>query len=260
MLPTARIAKDTQGSTKGRFLQYAAPAFRRRHWARRIARFLVVIAMISSAWQWGPRAFVQIGYLRAQHRCMTYAPPVSEVVFESDPDAAALLAERCQEYHLASLYSAFGRGAPFSHWRPPASHRPKALDKLIPKFGFYGTAFMHAMRTPAGNERLVIISMGYGASVELNGYGLGMGAHVYTPASWRLGSAMLLTSEEGGLSLRYMPLENRLRIFAGQIDPSDSSHFTVPYELNGKPGVIEGRLRDDESVTMSVGSGPAETW
>jgi hypothetical protein len=38
---------------------------------------------------------------------------------------------------------------------------------------------------------------------------------------------------------------NRLRLFAGQPDVADASHFTIAYELDGRPGVIDGWLRDD---------------
>ena len=38
---------------------------------------------------------------------------------------------------------------------------------------------------------------------------------------------------------------NRLRLFAGQPDPADPSHFTIGYDLDGRPGVIDGWLRDE---------------
>ena len=38
---------------------------------------------------------------------------------------------------------------------------------------------------------------------------------------------------------------NVLRVFAGQPDPADPTHFTIPYELDGRGGVIDGWLKDD---------------
>ena len=38
---------------------------------------------------------------------------------------------------------------------------------------------------------------------------------------------------------------NRLRFFPGQADAADPSHFTIPYRLDGRDGVIDGWLRDD---------------
>jgi hypothetical protein len=40
----------------------------------------------------------------------------------------------------------------------------------------------------------------------------------------------------------------KLRIFAGQADPADGSHFTIPYQLDGNAGTIDGRVRDDGIV------------
>ena len=38
---------------------------------------------------------------------------------------------------------------------------------------------------------------------------------------------------------------NVLRVFAGQPDPADPSHFTIPYRLDGQDGVIDGWLKDN---------------
>ena len=38
---------------------------------------------------------------------------------------------------------------------------------------------------------------------------------------------------------------NVLRVYAGQPDPADPTHFTLPYRLDGREGVIDGWLKDD---------------
>jgi hypothetical protein len=38
---------------------------------------------------------------------------------------------------------------------------------------------------------------------------------------------------------------NILRFHGGRVDPNDPSHFTIPYQLDGRDGVIEGRVKDD---------------
>jgi len=40
------------------------------------------------------------------------------------------------------------------------------------------------------------------------------------------------------------------RLYAGQLDPIDESHFTIRYELDGKSGVIDGWLMPDDSVKL----------
>ena len=39
-----------------------------------------------------------------------------------------------------------------------------------------------------------------------------------------------------------------VRIFAGQADPDDRSHFWLDYEADGKPGTIDGWLTDNDTV------------
>ena len=38
---------------------------------------------------------------------------------------------------------------------------------------------------------------------------------------------------------------NVLRVYAGQPDPADESHFTIAYRVDGRDGVIDGWLKDD---------------
>ena len=38
---------------------------------------------------------------------------------------------------------------------------------------------------------------------------------------------------------------NVMRFLGGSPDPADASHFTIPFELDGQAGVIDGWLRDD---------------
>jgi hypothetical protein len=50
---------------------------------------------------------------------------------------------------------------------------------------------------------------------------------------------------------------NRLRFFAGQIDPADPSHFTIGYQVDGQAGTIDGRVRDTGLVLRPSGGAPA---
>jgi hypothetical protein len=49
-----------------------------------------------------------------------------------------------------------------------------------------------------------------------------------------------------------------LRLYAGQPDPVDSSHFTIPYETTSGRGTIDGWLQADDTVKMQVRDGPAK--
>jgi hypothetical protein len=49
----------------------------------------------------------------------------------------------------------------------------------------------------------------------------------------------------------------QLHLLNGIPDPSDSSHFSFQYDLDGSRGTIDGWLRDDGSIKMSLRDGPA---
>jgi hypothetical protein len=45
------------------------------------------------------------------------------------------------------------------------------------------------------------------------------------------------------------------RFFAGQPDPADPSHFTIPYDLDGKRGVIHGRVKANGALELKPDGG-----
>lgn len=47
-----------------------------------------------------------------------------------------------------------------------------------------------------------------------------------------------------------------LRLFYGQPDPTDASHFTIRYSAGQRQGVIHGRLQRDDSVTLTAEESP----
>jgi hypothetical protein len=49
---------------------------------------------------------------------------------------------------------------------------------------------------------------------------------------------------------RISPWFEATRIYAGQLDPEDASHFTIDYEARGRRHTIDGWLRDDETVLL----------
>ena len=79
-----------------------------------------------------------------------------------------------------------------------------------------------------------------------------MSAQVVTPGS--LGTPPKLPAHSAHTSaLLYGavgPGGHALRIFAGQPDPADASRFTIHFEMDGKAGVLVGRLTDDDTVLI----------
>jgi hypothetical protein len=48
----------------------------------------------------------------------------------------------------------------------------------------------------------------------------------------------------------------QVRIYAGQVDPADASHFTIRYEMWGQTDVLDGRLDNNDGITLRQRSQP----
>jgi hypothetical protein len=46
------------------------------------------------------------------------------------------------------------------------------------------------------------------------------------------------------------------RLFFGQVDPADASHFTIDFEFAGHTGTIDAYLRDDNRVDFQFRDPP----
>lgn len=144
------------------------------------------------------------------------------------------------------------------------------------------TLFLHERTAPAGTRRLVVVRLRFGTEF---GSGNNAGSEeIVTQKKWRVLDATTYSiagkegtgpelKDERSLGLLLPDTENHivaridesrqtgspddpppvvkldygrtLRFFAGQADPKDPSHFTLPYQLDGKDGVIDGWLKDD---------------
>jgi hypothetical protein len=84
---------------------------------------------------------------------------------------------------------------------------------------------------------------------------LEINALVWRPATWQPGSRLQLA---GLTTLVLTGLDRHdVRLFAGQADPVNADRFTLPYEIDGQRGVIEGTLDFLDRVQLKVIEGPA---
>jgi hypothetical protein len=49
-----------------------------------------------------------------------------------------------------------------------------------------------------------------------------------------------------------------IRIYAGQADPADPSHFTIRYQMWGQEDILDGRLDGHDNVTLTPRHPPTE--
>jgi hypothetical protein len=194
-------------------------------------------------WRDGISRHVAAWYWMRQ--CLTYSPPPGKVVWEGDPvEARKLLAAKPDEY------------LPCIEW---AYVRAPCLEGLARQFQWMGpgggidlVVYLHerTARGPGGGQkRLVRVATG----TPQDGY--------YVGAECWSTSTFLSTPKEVGHCVTGPERINAVRIYAGQADPKDDSHFTVEYETpTGGRGKVDGWLEADDSITLVVGPvSPATT-
>jgi hypothetical protein len=186
--------------------------------------------------------------------------PADAVVYDETPDGAAKLLALGPEYGPPGrplFNTADSRPPP--GWIPPAEYHPQVLWKIHPQRRRRGVVLLHERTTEGGMTRVVVITAGSSAwgrppkkYTDL-GRMVGLGAELLAPPGWRTGFGPQAKSLAGDWDV---PLnhDQRIRVFAGQPDPDDASHFTIEYEIVG-----ENRRRTLDGWVRDEGFGPAAT-
>ncbi|HEY8665555.1 MAG TPA: hypothetical protein VIL86_02770 [Tepidisphaeraceae bacterium] len=218
-------------------LHYAPqPRGRRR---RRLVILLLAVstaAILLSPW-WGPplrrqydRYIVRRQAREYLRQCLRYSAPPDQVIYEEDPlEMAKLLG-------AGSLYrrDSFGRQAVILQpalW--PGGYQHSST----------GIAFLHQRRSSAGQVRLVEVD--FDGRDDRNGMFFLPGAFS-TDKSHPLAPVTIWDGKK--IDFPAPPL----RLFAGQSDPVDLSHFTIGYQSSGTTGIIDGWLGDDDTIKLQV--------
>jgi hypothetical protein len=101
--------------------------------------------------------------------------------------------------------------------------------------------FMHERRTKSGHRRLVVVRRTTPAVRSSSDLPVSYSVWV---EDFNNGCSSIKTVIEVLPHPSDLQSPASLRFFAGQPDPDDDSHFTIQYELNGRPGIIDGTLND----------------
>jgi hypothetical protein len=217
-------------------------------WRRtRSARLLLVLLLLAigagGAVLVYPRAKVHLQVLEWQRRCMAAPVPPGTVVLE-DRDG---------------FYQS-GQGVPFV-WRSLyGAMSPPGLNSA-------STVFLQEMRTPAGRRRLVAVDIDRAPGIRpfRGPYVLNLTARVVSPGVGLLRPSVASTTSH---SLNVSDSSPRhydsgrplgLRLQAGTRDPQDPSHFTFTYEAGGLTHVVDGWLREDDTVNIEPRAGGLPT-
>jgi hypothetical protein len=126
---------------------------------------------------------------------------------------------------------------------------PYSITRIIDNGGL---VFLHARRS-GKTERIVVVTW----TPWLDDRPLMLSTFqitTITPGNWSrspVDESSLPVSITGGTRLED-EFKRRFRIFAGQADPNDESHFCIGYELDDGKGTIDGYLEDTGYVQLRL--------
>jgi hypothetical protein len=217
----------------------AAPLRRKRR-IRRVVLLCLGVATAVAGFRWGPTTWARTILLYHQRNCLRYTAPPDQVVFESDPARVALLAVD-PNYVIAG-------GCAFR--KPPPDWVAIGPTAAVRTTGPVAMIFLHELKT-GGVSRLVGIERAVGATASpyfIAGYDVE--THSIRPASFRQPQ---VSEQHFAWPIDVMDgiaPHLDIRIYAGQVDPADGSHFTIRYEHRGTTGTADGYLRADGRIDL----------
>ncbi|HTW95552.1 MAG TPA: hypothetical protein VMD30_12195 [Tepidisphaeraceae bacterium] len=256
--------------TKSFPLDYARSA---RGWPKRLRRILIGVFVAGvgiAGWRWGPYLWQQAHILYWQRECLSFSASPQTVVYEEDPALAASLL-RQPDYFPYVLRRELDYPKPGPIVRA-AAFVPACWRTLNPMYNVSASLiaarvtpaaiiFLHERISAAGHHRIVCIDY-YPETVSFQPAFVvhyDYDATVLVPATWR--QAATPVGLTGSIDLdvlsgypRRPPL---IRVYAGQIDPNDAAHFTIRYQMWGEADTLDGRLLDDDVVTLTPRHLPA---
>jgi hypothetical protein len=203
---------------------------------------MVIVAALLCGALWVFRLGQQIDFLFVQRHLMRYTMPADRVVLAAGtPDVPQLLS--ASGYHVLAS-DVFHQ---LTKVKAAAHNPPKDVPLLTLPTETY--VFVHARRSAGRHERLLSVVVGAQRPFE-PGLGYDLTALAQVPANLMLGSRPTPCSQFGASGEANLRYTNSFRIFAGQADPTDESHFTIRYEVDGKSNIIDGWLMSDDSVKL----------
>jgi hypothetical protein len=266
-----------------------APAPRNRRSIYRVIFASLLLGLSLVAWKWGPTWWRRAEILYWQHQCLQFSLSPDTVVYEEGPTEAAALLAGNPNYHpyplqrrssmQAAPSPATAAALDVSDWNKLTTLLPGFYSRPI-KLGPPGyvlrvptvlpgsssplikpaVIFLHERISPAGHRRLVCVRYGpHGDTFSAQFVqALNCDTFTVTPGTWSRPPIYTPLGWEFDVETVWPRKPPLVRIFAGQPDPNDPAHFTIRYRIWGQEDVLDGRLLDNDRVTLTARKQPME--
>jgi hypothetical protein len=205
-------------------LHYAPGPPKHHRWLWRISTLCGCIALALVLYSWSPLAVRHFRLIYWQKKCLQATASAGQIVFQfNDPSAKTSTQFVLPEWNL--FLSAFSP---------------------IFRASTDGTIFLHRLKRPDGTERLVGVDLRMIHATDTLWFDadpsvFSTGGMFSSPAYAKMNSPTLL------MDVRDYPT---FRIYAGQLDPTDDSHFTFTLEADHKKYTFDGYLKSDDSILI----------
>jgi hypothetical protein len=246
-------------------LEYAPrPRWWRRVWVGRVVKVVVVCAVVAVVWQWGVPLWHHVSMQYWVRKCLAYEMPRDLVVYDEGEEESEFLGVAGYE----AIYLKPGHPAAAAGLPSPVGFVPEPWRRLYPKLAggreADATVFMGMLRSPGGNERLVVVDV----VIAPSGGGMinSTRTMVINPGSmFRRAKVLSVSSMHGedhtaaGIRgtmfgpVRIGPYANdRMmygRVLAGQVHDNDPSRCWISASAFG---FAHWRLTDDETLDRVI--------
>ena len=206
---------------------------------RRIATLLAVIVLLCSVTPFAVRYAKMAGERwrvnRLYRECAAHMSPAPTVVWEEHAEQVKQL----RDYEIVGSHHGNAAYVVPAKWR----NLNAAIGQQIQT---WGTLFLHERATPNSKRKLLV-------GVDVAGWSRGGPVVLFARVRTIAPAAPMRLPTQAKVehpSVMLATSESPLRLFAGQPDPNDASHFTVDYAVGDVKGIIDGWLKEDGSVLL----------
>jgi hypothetical protein len=230
-------------------LEYAVgEPVRRRRRRRRVVWGLLGVLVVAVWWLAGPAAYRWVRFCYCWNLCLSHRLSQGRVVYDDDPVAEPTLLAADPTLRQVGPSLAYEVGPSVSV--PAVAHVSPAYEYVLggprPPTPL---AFLHGRRTPKGGRWLVALSPRVIRFSTFRQFYFHFECQQARRGSASDGQPLAIMSHLNPPDPNSDPEDYPhvpLRLYAGQADPADESHFTVRYRVGDVTGTIHGWLEDDD--------------